>query len=168
MQMITNSCNAISLCFRTQKALMFISYSDNMWGTFCKVSVELSASRYFRQWARVEHRSLLFERIILALSSLSDCNDNFDEHELNAAAHIFMRTLKALYSNTNASYSNQAFVNPGNPGSLGQRIAGEGIPTTQANRGITTILCPTPAASTPHRHGKGIACSATSSSSKPR
>ena len=61
----------------------------------------------------------------------------------------------------------------GNPGiSLGHRIAGEGIPTTQANRGlggITTIPCPTPAASTPHSHGKGIACSTTSSSSsKPR
>lgn len=54
---------------------------------------------------------------------------------------------------------------------LGQRIAGEGIPTTQANRGlggITTIPCPTPAASTPHRHGKGIACSTTTSHDKPR
>lgn len=55
---------------------------------------------------------------------------------------------------------------------LGQRVAGEGIPTTQANRGlggITTIPCPTPAASTPHRHGKGIACSTTTTSNdKPR
>lgn len=61
-----------------------------------------------------------------------------------------------------------------NNSSLGQRIGGEGIPTTQANRslgGITTIPCPTPAASTPHRHGKGIACSTTvnsGASSKPR
>lgn len=60
----------------------------------------------------------------------------------------------------------------GRNSSLGQRIGGEGIPTTQANRGgITTIPCPTPAASTPHRHGKGIACSTTvnsGASSKPR
>ena len=54
---------------------------------------------------------------------------------------------------------------------LGQRIAGEGIPTTQSDRGlgsITTIPCPTPPAATTHKHGKGITCSTVSSTSKPR
>ena len=63
-------------------------------------------------------------------------------------------------------------VSSGSSSNLGQRIGGEGTPTTQANRGlggITTIPCPTPAASTPHQHGKGIACSTTTAShTKPR
>ena len=52
---------------------------------------------------------------------------------------------------------------------LGQRVSGEGIPTTQSDRGLSVIPCPTPTAST-HKHGKGIACSTvtTNSSSKPR
>ena len=80
--------------------------------------------------------------------------DDSDSSDASADEELLQNVIKSAWGHSRNSSKPMPAVRSNLGMSLGQRSAGEGIPTTQANRslaGITTIPCPTPAASTPHR-----------------